>query len=67
MRYDLMAVIGALVGMWAICLGCGLALERLLRLRLDNALVIPLGLCVASCSDPARIRSGRRRRSWPSR
>src|ERR1035438_10501287 len=42
-----MAVIGVLVAMWAICLGCGLALERVLRLRLDNALVIPLGLCVA--------------------
>ncbi|HZL48544.1 MAG TPA: hypothetical protein VFC30_05970 [Solirubrobacteraceae bacterium] len=47
MRYDLMAVIGVLVVIWALCLGCGLALERLLRLRLDNALVIPLGLCVA--------------------
>src|SRR5271155_5643892 len=42
-----MAVIGVLVVMWAICLGCGLALERVLRLRLDNALVLPLGLCVA--------------------
>src|ERR1035438_6981869 len=42
-----MAVIGVLVAMWAICLGCGLALERVLRLRLDNALVLPLGLCVA--------------------
>ena len=38
-----MAVIGVLVVMWAICLGCGLALERLLRVRLDNALVLPLG------------------------
>ncbi len=47
MRYDLMAVVGVLVVMWAVCLGCGLALERLLRLRLDNALLIPLGLCVA--------------------
>jgi hypothetical protein len=46
-RYDLMAVVGVFVVMWAICLGCGLALERVLRLRLDNALVIPLGLCVA--------------------
>jgi hypothetical protein len=46
-RYDLMAVIGVLFVMWAACLGCGLALEHLLRLRLDNALVIPLGLCVA--------------------
>jgi len=42
-----MAVIGVLVVMWAICLGCGLALERVLRLRLGNALVLPLGLCVA--------------------
>jgi len=46
-RYDLMAVIGVFVAIWAVCLGCGLALERLLRLRLENALVLPLGLCVA--------------------
>jgi hypothetical protein len=47
MRYDLMAVVGVFVVMWAIFLGCGLALERVLRLRLENALVIPLGLCAA--------------------
>ncbi|MGD0454665.1 MAG: hypothetical protein ABSB69_13795 [Solirubrobacteraceae bacterium] len=32
---------------WAVCLGCGLALERVLRVRLSNGLVLPLGLCVA--------------------
>ena len=47
MRYDLMAVIGLLVVMWASCLGCGLALERVLRVRLPNALLLPLGLCVS--------------------
>jgi hypothetical protein len=46
-RYDLMAVIGAPLAMWAVCLGCGLALERLLRVRLENGLLLPLGLCVA--------------------
>ncbi|HMH48554.1 MAG TPA: hypothetical protein VK538_12675, partial [Solirubrobacteraceae bacterium] len=47
MRYDLMAVIGVLVVMWAISLGCGLALERVLRVRLSNGLLLPLGLCVS--------------------
>ena len=42
-----MALIGAPLALWVLCLGCGLALERLLRLRLDNALLLPLGLCVA--------------------
>jgi hypothetical protein len=46
-RYDLMAVVGAPVVMWAVCLGCGLALERVLRVRVSNALLLPLGLCVA--------------------
>jgi hypothetical protein len=46
-RYDLMAVIGLPLVMWAVCLGCGLALERVLRLRLENGLLLPLGLCVA--------------------
>jgi hypothetical protein len=46
-RYDFMAVIGVLVVMWAVSLGCGLALERLLRVRLPNALLLPLGLCVS--------------------
>jgi hypothetical protein len=46
-RYDLMAVIGVLVVMWASSLGCGLALERVLRVRLANALLLPLGLCVS--------------------
>jgi hypothetical protein len=31
---------------WAVCLGCGLALERVLRVRLSNGLVLALGLCV---------------------
>lgn len=42
-----MAVIGAPAVMWAVCLGCGLACERVLRVRLSNALVLVLGLCVA--------------------
>lgn len=46
MRYA-MAVIGVPLVVWALCLGCGLAAERLLRVRLSNALLLPLGLCVA--------------------
>ncbi len=42
-----MAVVGAPLVMWVLCLGCGLALERVLRVRLRNALLLPLGLCVA--------------------
>lgn len=42
-----MALLGAPVAMWVVCLGCGLALERALKVRLGNALVLPLGLCVA--------------------
>ena len=42
-----MAVVGAPLVMWVLCLGCGLALERLLRVRLHNAVLLPLGLCVA--------------------
>ncbi len=42
-----MAVVGGAVVMWACFLGCGLALEGLLRIRLSNALLLPLGLCVA--------------------
>jgi hypothetical protein len=42
-----MAVVGAPVVMWVVCLGCGLALERVVRVRLSNALLLPLGLCVA--------------------
>jgi hypothetical protein len=45
-RY-LMAVVGAPLVMWVLCLGCGLALERVLRVRLRDALLLPLGLCVA--------------------
>ncbi len=42
-----MAVVGGAVVMWACFWGCGLALEGLLRVRLANALLLPLGLCVA--------------------
>ena len=42
-----MSMAGVGVAMWATSLGCGLALERLLRIRLDNALVLVLGLCVS--------------------
>jgi hypothetical protein len=45
--YYLMGTLGLAALLWVICLGCGLALERLLRLRLHNALLLPLGLCVA--------------------
>jgi hypothetical protein len=46
-RYYLLAVLGTPVLMWAVCLGCGLALERVLRVRLSGGLVLALGLCVA--------------------
>jgi hypothetical protein len=44
-----MAVLGGALVMWACFLGCGLALERVLpgRVRLANALLLPLGMCVA--------------------
>ena len=42
-----MAVVGAPVVCGVLCLGCGLALERVLSVRLTNALLLPLGLCVA--------------------
>ncbi|MEA2201801.1 MAG: hypothetical protein QOI89_2397 [Solirubrobacteraceae bacterium] len=42
-----MAVIGVLAVMWLSSLGCGLALERALRVRLHNALLLPLGLCAS--------------------
>jgi hypothetical protein len=42
-----MAVVGVLLVIWASSLGCGLALERVLRVRLANALLLPLGLCVS--------------------
>jgi hypothetical protein len=44
-----MAVFGGALVMWACFLGCGLALERVLpgRVCLANALLLPLGLCVA--------------------
>jgi hypothetical protein len=40
-------VVGTPVLVWLMCLGCGLALERLLRVRLSNGLVLALGLCVS--------------------
>jgi hypothetical protein len=43
----LVAVIGTPMLVWVVCLGCGLALERVLRVRLPNALLLALGLCVA--------------------
>jgi hypothetical protein len=43
----LVAVIAMPLLVWVVCTGCGLALERLLRVRLSNALLAPLGLCVA--------------------
>lgn len=46
LRY-MMAVVGAPLVMWVLCLGCGLTVERLLRVRLANALVPLLGLCTA--------------------
>jgi len=46
-HYDLMAMVGMLLVMWASSLGCGLALERALRVRLANALLPVLGLCVS--------------------
>jgi hypothetical protein len=45
--YYLVAVLGTPALMWAVCLGCGLALERILRVRLANGLLPVLGLCVA--------------------
>ena len=47
MRLDLTGIVGAFALMWIVSLGCGLAVERLLRLRLANALLLPLGLCVS--------------------
>jgi hypothetical protein len=43
----LVALLGAPLILWLSALGCGLAAERLLRVRLSNALVLVLGLCVA--------------------
>lgn len=45
--YYLLDVIVMPLLMWAVCLGCGLAAERVLRVRLSNGLVVVLGLCVA--------------------
>ncbi|HEX3691790.1 MAG TPA: hypothetical protein VHU13_00455 [Solirubrobacteraceae bacterium] len=47
MQYDLMAVIGVLAVMWASSLGCGLAVERILRVRISNGLLLALGLCAS--------------------
>jgi hypothetical protein len=43
----LFALIVPIALMWVTSLGCGLALERLLGLRLSNALVLALGMCVS--------------------
>ncbi len=43
----LVAVIAPIAILWLSSLGCGLALERLLEVRLSNALLLPLGLCVS--------------------
>jgi hypothetical protein len=45
--YYLVAVLGTPALMWVVCLGCGLALERLLGVSLSGALLLVLGLCVA--------------------
>ena len=42
-----MSMAGVAVAMWAASLGCGLALERLLRIRLANPLLLAIGLCAA--------------------
>ncbi len=47
MGYYLVEVLGVPALMWAVCLGCGLAVERVVGVRLPNALVLPLGLCIA--------------------
>jgi hypothetical protein len=47
MADHLAAVLAAPAVMWVSCLGCGLALERLLGLRLPNPLLLALGLCVS--------------------
>jgi hypothetical protein len=46
-RDYLTGVIGVLAVMWLSSLGCGLALERVLKARLSNAVLLPLGLCVS--------------------
>ena len=43
----LVAIFVAPLLMWATSLGCGLALERLLKIRLHNGLVLVLGFCVS--------------------
>ena len=43
----LFALIVPIALMWVTGLGCGLALERVLGLRLPNALVLPLGMCLS--------------------
>ena len=47
MRDYLTGVIGVLAAMWLSSLGCGLAVERLVKVRLSNALLLPLGLCTS--------------------
>jgi hypothetical protein len=43
----LIALVGVPLVVWAASLGSGLAVERALRLRLSNALLLPLGFCAA--------------------
>src|SRR5205085_2366134 len=40
-------MVGIPVAVWGVSLGCGLAVERLLRIRVHNGLLIVLGLCVS--------------------
>jgi len=46
-RFDLTAMVGVPLAMWVVSLGCGLAVERVLRVRLPNPLLLVLGLCVS--------------------
>jgi len=46
-RLYLLATLGVFAAMWIGSLGCGLALERVLRVRVSNALLLPLGLCTS--------------------
>jgi hypothetical protein len=44
---DFMAIIGVPVALWIVALGTGLAIERLCRAELANALLLPLGVAGA--------------------
>ncbi len=47
MGYYLVGVLILPLLLWVAWLGCGLALERLLGVRVHNAVLLPLGLCVS--------------------